>query len=206
MGRNIQLFKKRVFRWVNGYCLEEIKWAKGPYCRQYFDTLGFVFSLSAHAPPARVSGEPDTFSCCPLQTLAHEKKRWISWRANKDARTLWLFNIFHCCLRGRSMHDSLTNYNADTWMLFVLGRNIQLFNASVTTHCSSDRWTMRACCLRGRSMHDHLTMPDTYVFMLLNLWSQCDTFGHLASFLETGLATGIIPLAKTLSSFRLIAS
>jgi hypothetical protein len=218
MGGNIQLLKKRVFRWLNGYCLEEIKWAKGPYCRQYFGTAGFVFSLSARAPPARCVWRARHIFMLPITDFGSCNTYFgnhPSFLRKKDESAegqiriqgpFGYLNIFHCCLRGRSMHDSLTNYNADTWMLFVLGRNIQLFNASVTTHCSSDRWTMRACCLRGRSMHDHLTMPDTYVFMLLNLWSQCDTFGHLASFLETGLATGIIPLAKTLSSFRLIAS
>jgi hypothetical protein len=32
----------------NGYCLEDIKWAKGPYCKQSFGTPGFLFPISAH--------------------------------------------------------------------------------------------------------------------------------------------------------------
>jgi hypothetical protein len=165
----------------NGYCLEDIKWAKGPYCRQYFGTAGFLFSLSAHAPPARcVWRPPDTFSCCPLQTLAPVthiweiihlfwQKRWISPMADKEKRTHCLFNIFQCCLRGRSMHD----INSQTTMRIhgCCSCWAEIFSYSMQGlqhHCSSDRWTMRAVAWEeGACM---ITLKcRIHVFMLLNL-------------------------------------
>jgi hypothetical protein len=150
MGRNIQLLKKRVFKWVNGYCLEEIKWAKGPYCRQYFGTAGFVFSLSAHAPPARCvwRAHVTDFGSCNTYFANHpsflrKKDESAQGQIRIQGPFAYLISCTVAWEEGACMINSQI-FNAYTWMLFVLGRNIQLFNTSVTTHCSSDRWTMRA--------------------------------------------------------------